>query len=155
MISIQTRRFGKLEVDEGAALEFPQGLPGFEGCGRFAVVERPQLAPVVCLQSLDSPDVCFWAAPARFIDEAYSLEMGSEDLRVLGFEQLAESNDLLCLAILCAPENGPLTANLLAPVVVNLKTRVAVQAVRADNRYSHRHPVRVEAAAEPVERKCW
>jgi flagellar assembly factor FliW len=30
---------------------------------------------------------------------------------------------------------------LLAPVVVNLGTRVAVQAVRADTTYSHRHPI--------------
>jgi flagellar assembly factor FliW len=32
-------------------------------------------------------------------------------------------------------------ANLLAPIVLNARTRVAVQAVRHDQRYSHRHPV--------------
>jgi flagellar assembly factor FliW len=47
----------------------------------------------------------------------------------------------MCLAILTVPKEGPVTANLLAPVVVNLATRVAVQAVRADTMYSHRHPI--------------
>jgi len=33
------------------------------------------------------------------------------------------------------------TANLLAPVVVNLKTRRGLQAIQVDSSYSHQHPV--------------
>ena len=131
-----------LEIEEAAAVDFPQGLPGFESSRRFALLAEPELSPVVCLQSLDSPDFSLWAAPVAAIDPAYSLELSQEDARVLGLDAhglTAAARDILCLAILCAPENGPPTANLLAPVVVNLKTSVAVQAVRSDSRYSHRH----------------
>jgi flagellar assembly factor FliW len=148
MISIQTRRFGKLEMEEGATLEFPQGLPGFEGYRRFVVVEEPRFLPAVRLQSLDSPEVCFWAAPARAIDPEYELELSADDRRVLGLEPALVGEPLLEFAILCAPKSGRLTANLLAPVVVNLKTRMAVQAVRSDRRYSHRHPVAAETLAK-------
>ncbi|HEY7335817.1 MAG TPA: flagellar assembly protein FliW [Bryobacteraceae bacterium] len=144
MISIHTCRFGLLEVDESAILEFPSGVPGFEWSRRFAVVRPPELAPIVCLQSLDSADFCLWAAPVAAIDEFYSLELSAEDSRALDLEK-APRPETLCLAILCAPENGLLTANLLAPVVVNLERRLAVQAVRTDSRYSHRHAIAGEA----------
>ena len=61
-----------------------------------------------------------------------SLELSQEDARVLGLDAhglAAAARDILSLAILCASENGPPTANLLAPVVVNLKASVAAQAV--------------------------
>jgi flagellar assembly factor FliW len=106
-------------------------------------VEQPEFSPIVRLQSLDSEGLCLWAAPVSAINPAYSLEFSPDDARVLGVDarQLsATAREILCLAILCALENGPLTANLLAPVIVILATRIAVQAVRSDNRYSKGRP---------------
>jgi flagellar assembly factor FliW len=74
----------------------------------------------------------------------YALWIAPEDLRTLGLEeenQPVQQASLACLAILTVPAEGPITANLLAPVVVNLATSVGVQAVRADTAYSHRHAV--------------
>ena len=88
--------------------------------------------------------------PVSAIDLAYSLELSPDDARVLGVDARklsATAREILCLAILCAPENGPLTANLLAPVIVNLATRIAVLAVRSDNRYSHWHALAGEETA--------
>ena len=117
-------------------LEFPLGLPGFEDHTRFELVERPGVAPIVFLQSVDSPDLCFLAAPVSAIDPAYELAMTPEDQALL-----ENAHPLLCLAILSVAENGLFTANLLAPVVIDPESRQAVQAVRNDARYSHRHPL--------------
>lgn len=144
MPSVNTRRFGALEYNEASVLTFPYGLPGFDGHPLFTLVEQPEVAPIVFMQSLNSPELCFMAAPVVAIDLDYSLALTPEDLDRLGLPQV-DTADLLCLTLLCAPENGPLTANLLAPVVINRHTRVAVQAVRADSKYSHRHPILVEA----------
>jgi flagellar assembly factor FliW len=40
------------------------------------------------------------------------------------------------------------TANLLAPIVVNLKTHRAIQAIQADSGYSHQHPLLAAAREE-------
>lgn len=136
MAQIETRQFGTIEYDPAAALEFPSGLPGFEEAHRFVLIERPAAAPILFLQSLDSPDLCFPAAPVRAIDPDYELAMTPEDSRLLGAKPTAE---VIALAILTAPEDGTLTANLLAPVVIDRTSRRAVQAVRIDRRYSHRH----------------
>jgi flagellar assembly factor FliW len=117
-------------------LEFPSGLPGFETYTRFVLEHRAEIAPIMVLQSLDSADLCFLAAPVNAIDPAYELAMTAEDQAVLG-----STGEILCLAILSAAKDGPLTANLLAPVVIDARTGRAVQAVRCDSRYSHQHPL--------------
>ncbi len=145
MARILTRQFGLFEYDPAAAIEFPAGLPGFEARRQFVLIERASIAPILFLQSLDSPDLCFPAAPVRAIDPQYELALTADDLRLLGS---GAAEDLIALAILSAPNDGPLTANLLAPVVIDPRSRRAVQAVRMDRRYSHRHPIVKETA-------CW
>lgn len=144
MPQIFSRRFGLLEFDSNALLEFSAGLPGFEDQTSFLVVEDRSTAPIVFLQSCAAPELCFLAAPLAAIDSAYDLVVTPEDLRRLGLDENRQprvNQEVLCLAILSAPENGPLTANLLAPVVIHMVTRRAVQAVRSDSRYSHQHPL--------------
>jgi flagellar assembly factor FliW len=152
MTSIQACRKA-LETDSAdVVLYFPQGLPGFENRQRFIVNEPPSLTPFVCLRSVESPELCLWAAPVHVLDPGYWLEISPEDLAVLGWTKKSapvdgpvdgpvHGKDVLCLAIVCRSQAGFFTANLLAPVVINVKTRMAVQAVRSDNRYSHRHPI--------------
>ncbi len=131
-----TRQFGTIQFEEDSVLQFPSGLPGFENKTRFVLVERPALKPLVVLQSLDSPDLCFFAAPLHAIDRNYRLRMTFDDQRTL-----ALTAEPLSLAILSASESGRWTANLAAPVVINKEAHRAVQAVRADSVYSHRHPL--------------
>ena len=130
----------EIQFDESAVLTFPAGLPGFERATRFVLVEHAEYAPLLSLQCVDRQELCFLAVPVSTLDAAYSLAVNEEDLQRLGLpleRQPLPASEVLCLALLCAPQNGRATANLLAPVVVNLKTRVAVQAVRSDARYSH------------------
>ena len=125
-------------------------MPGFENRTRFVLVEKPAHAPIMFLQSLDLPDLCFLAAPIHLIDPGYELAMIEDDLRRLKLDDTRQpigNSSVVCLALLCAAENGPLTANLLAPVVINVAERLAVQAVRMDSRYSHQHPVPVREAS--------
>jgi flagellar assembly factor FliW len=144
MPQILTRRFGAMDFDESAVLDFPLGLPGFENARRFALVKQPAAAPLVFLQSLDFPELCFVAAPVLSIDPAYQLEMTADDLRELGLAEHCQprlGGQVICLAILSSPENGRPTANLLAPLVIEPASRRAVQAVRIDARYSHQQPL--------------
>jgi flagellar assembly factor FliW len=144
MAEIVTQHFGSLAYDENAVLDFPAGLPGFENQTRFALLQPASSAPVVFLQSLSVPSLCFLAAPVDSIDAGYELSVTSEDLRLLGLNEERPPRlgvEILCLVILTAPENGSLTANLLAPVVIEIRTGRAIQAVRVDSRYSHQHPL--------------
>lgn len=144
---MNTERWGTIAYEPGAEIEFPRGLPGFETRRRFVAVHQPASHPLVFLQSLEEPGLCFLTAPAAAVEPDYRLEIGAEDLDTLGWDldRPPSLKDVLCLAVLTVRENGP-SANLLAPVVVNLSNRVAVQAVSPEPRYSHRHALAPEEA---------
>jgi flagellar assembly factor FliW len=140
-MNMNTTHFGPLAIDESAAVEFPQGLPGFEECRRFAGLEHPAREGLIFLQSLERPDLCLLALPVTALRADYELAISAEDRELLGLEA-AETpvlgRDVAALAILSFAEGEEPTANLLAPVVIHVGTRRAVQAIRPDGRYQVR-----------------
>jgi flagellar assembly factor FliW len=137
MPSLQTEQFGELHYEEDAALVFPRGLPGFEQSRRFVLLDNPDFAPLVHLQSLETGGLCFLALPVRSVDPGYETVLSQEDREALGLDDVQQPT--LDLALLTAAEDGSLSANLLAPIVIHLATQRGVQAVRLDSRYSHQH----------------
>jgi len=131
-----SEQFGELDYSEESLILFPRGLPGFEQCRRFVLIDQPEHAPLIHLQSLENAGVCFLAIPIHCIDPAYDLQLSKEEQ-----DLISPADPLLILALLAATEDGQITANLLAPIVIHLPTRVAVQSVRSDSVYSHEHPV--------------
>jgi len=137
----ETTNFGTIFFAPESVFEFPRGLPGFEERVRFVPVQNPETAPILFLQSLEEPSLCFTTLPILVVDPRYRLHIMEQDLEVLGLPVNHEpriGEDVLCLAVLSIRKTGT-TANLLAPVVVNLKNYKAVQAVSPESCYSHQH----------------
>src|SRR3954452_6120584 len=138
---IETKNFGKISFEAESELEFPCGLPGFDGRKSFVAVTFVESEPLVYLQSLEDPDLCFITMPVLAVDPRYRLKIANEDLGQLGLPSVRQpriGDDVLCLSVLSMYETGP-TANLLAPIVINLKTRRGVQAIAPESAYSHQH----------------
>lgn len=150
MPSIDTPRFGRIDYPDDAVIHFPTGLPAFEADTQFLAIERPDAAPLIFLQSVIHPGLCFLTLPALTIHPGYRLALCAEDLLLLGLpggQQPEIGGDLVCLSILTIPEDGPATANLMAPVVIRRDTRCGIQAIQIDGAYSHRYPVLDRAEA--------
>jgi flagellar assembly factor FliW len=148
MAVAETNNFGSISYDAGSVIEFPRGLPGFEERRLFVALQFQDTAPVVFLQSLEIPGLCFITMPVLAVDPQYRLEMSGEDLGQLELPSNPQpiiGKQILCLTVLSIGEGGP-TANLLAPVVVNLVNLKAVQAVAPDSGYSHQHVMVPEEA---------
>jgi len=144
-----TAHWGPTTVDPSSTIEFPEGLPGFEACRRFVPLQHPGRAGLVFLQSLDQVDLCFLALPVAAVRPDYSLALSADDAAMLGFAEGFHPElgaDVLALAILCLAEGQAATANLLAPVVIDIRSRRAVQAIRPDRRYGCREPLAVGEA---------
>ncbi len=144
MNQIATKYFGQLQYNEDSVVEFPDGIPGFEDQRGFLVVQQPQSKPLVFLQSLSKPELCFIAVPAQAACPDYRLSIPSEDLDALGLPsttQPAIGRDILCLTIISIGDDASITANLLAPLVINLHTRRGRQPIMVESDYSHRHPL--------------
>lgn len=139
---VQTKYFGAIECDSTTVIDFPLGVPGFEGLVQFICLEQPEFRPLVYLQSVADPNICFLTLPAQTIDPAYELEIGSEHAVLLGLQQpTAIGTDLLCLAILSAGQENVPTANLLSPVVIHVRARRGLQVVQVTSQHDWRHPL--------------
>jgi flagellar assembly factor FliW len=145
----ETKSFGRIPYEEDAVLEFPSGLPGFDTRHRFVALDFRESEPLIFLQSLEDPCLCFITLPVLVVDPCYRLEVDAGDLARVGLAATRQpriGEDVLCLAVVAVRETGP-TANLLAPIVVNLANRKAVQAVAPESGYSHQQALVSEEAA--------
>jgi len=153
MPTVDTKYFGTMEYREESVFDFPHGLPAFENERNFVLIERPENQPLVFLQSLSRPNLCFLVFPIWAVDPDYQLGVSREDLEALGLDperQPAQGSDVLVLALVSMRDKFSATVNLMAPIVVNLKTRRAQQAIRQDSLYSYQHVLQPSAA----ERAC-
>ena len=142
MPELLTKYFGSIEYSEQEIVEFAAGLPGFEEESQFLVMEPPDSAPLAFLQSLRLPRLCFLILPMRGIKPDYKLNVTREDLESLGLPTTCQpriGEEIGCFAIIVVAKNGRITANLLAPVIINRGNRRGAQAVRIDSIYSHQH----------------
>jgi flagellar assembly factor FliW len=145
-----TKYHGEIEYSDSDIVQFESGPFGFESNNRFVLLVPHAMAPLVFLQSLSTPGLCFLTLPILVVDRNYKLTLGMEDRKaaVLPLErQPVIGEDVLCLTILTLQQGLPTTANLMAPVVVNLGNRKAVQSISSEGSYSHRHPFTQAAAA--------
>jgi flagellar assembly factor FliW len=162
MPSFNSKDFGKIDYEPGSVLEFSNGIPGFEQRKRFLALTFPHTQPLVFLQSLEDAELCFITLPVLSIDRDYRLTVSEEDLESIGLPARKHQKigprigpkigpkigeDVACLAIVTVERNRNPTANLLAPVVINLKNLKAVQAIAPESNYSHRHALVAEAVA--------
>ena len=141
MPSVETNYLGLTSYDPETIVEFPKGLPGFDERRRFVALQFEDSRPLVFVQSLEDPGLCFITLPVLAVDPQYQLRVNNEDRELVGLavgRPLRIGEDVLCLAVVSIREDGP-TANLLGPVVVNLRNRKAVQTVAPDSGYSHQH----------------
>ena len=142
MPSVDTKYFGVLAYREEAVFEFPRGLPAFEEEHRFVLIEIPENATLVFLQSLQQPELCFLAFPILVADREYRLAVCGEDLEALELDcgrQPTLGSEVLVLALVSLHNGFSATANLMAPIVLNIKTRRGLQAIRQDTLYSHQY----------------
>jgi flagellar assembly factor FliW len=141
---VQTAYFGELQYGDDSVYQFPVGLPGFEDHRLFVLIQRPDVHPLAFLQSLDRIETCFIGMPVRAIHKDYDLRLTEQELADLGFAPASEpriGHDLLCLALIACQEDSAATANLRAPIVINLASNRGIQSIQDIDDYSHRHPV--------------
>ena len=138
-VLVRSDHLGDLDVDEGSVIEVIDGILGFPGATRYAMVPTDETGLYVWLQSVEDPSLSFLAlVPAPFFPD-YAPELDEADQLVLGIES-EEDAQILCLVTV---SDDGFTANLLGPVILHVRDRVARQVVLADGDLSTRAPVSV------------
>lgn len=134
---IQSTRFGQIEIADNELIHFPHALPGFQTEKTFAYLPYQPESPFAFLQSINEPDLAFVIVePFAFFTE-YSFHLEDAIASELG---LSDDNKPRIFNIVRIPEKtDEMTANLLAPIIINWNTRQAMQIVLEKSPYTVRH----------------
>lgn len=136
MAVFRTQHLGDVEYGEESIVEFAGGIPAFPQATSFILIEPPEMSPLLFLQCLSEPALCFLTIPVECLDRDYRLTVMNEELEALG-----PGEDLLRLAILTVAEGKPPTANMMSPVVINRGTRRGRQMIQLSADYSFTQPL--------------
>lgn len=143
-MTIMTKPYGTISVDERQKIFFPQGILGFENLQYYVLLDASQ-QPFYWLQSLDIVDVAFVLIDPRIFCPEYILEVYQEELEEIGIQT---PEVMLDFCIVTIPENSKkMTANLQGPIIINKRTRVGRQSISTNTHRKIRHPILKELSA--------
>lgn len=138
MKKVHTVRFGDLDVDEKSIVHFAQGIPAFEEEHDFVLIPYDEESPYLFLQSCTTPDLAFLMTDPYLFFKDYEFEIDDETEKRLG---LTKPEDVAVYVLLTIPGGSikDMTANLMAPVIINQNTLAAMQLVLEKSSYQTKH----------------
>ncbi len=145
---IETSRFGTVSYSEQEILFFPRGIPAFESKHEWILAGTDDSA-VKWLQSLDDGDLALPVTSPDAVQPDYNARIPEDELYLIGS---VNPQDLALLIVVSIPDSAPwnMTANLRAPILINLKTHKAVQVIALNEDYPIRHMVFPEDVREKM-----
>ena len=138
MIKFSTTRFGEVEIEKSKIIHFEDGLPAFDEEHDFLIVPYEENSPYSFLQSVHTPDLAFLMTSPFVFFPTYEFGLNDDQVEKLGLEK---EEDILLYVLITIPGKNikEMTANLLAPVVINQKNLQAEQVVLTGTQYTTKH----------------
>lgn len=114
-LMIESSRFGRVEIDPGTIVEFPDGLIGLGG-SRYALLSSEPDSPFLWLHSIDDPSLALPVTdPHRFF-ASFAVQLADEDAERLELNDVSEASVYVTVRV--AEELEDFRANLKAPILV-------------------------------------
>ncbi len=136
---ISTSRFGQVELKQEDVLTFPEGLLGFSDLREFVLLDDPNDEIFAWLQSCEAAAIAFPVLEPELFTQQYKANLTKSDMEAL---KLVDQSKARYFSIITIPDDPTqMTANLKAPVVVNIEKKVARQCVLQDNNLAIREPI--------------
>lgn len=127
-----------IEVSEDQLFAFDPPLGGFEENRRFVLIVDEE-SPVEWLQSVDDPDVAFALLEPFLFEPDYAFELADGDAKDLGMESPEDAVVRCILTLRDDPDE--ITANMVAPLVLCLRSHLVRQIVLQDSGQPLRRPI--------------
>ena len=138
IMKVKTDRFGEIEVDEKRIVHFREGIPAFEDEREFVILPYDEESPYYFMQSLRKPELAFLLTMPFLLFPEYEIEIDDATLKDL---DITDQENVSLYALVTIPNGSVryMTANLLAPIVLNTKNMQAKQMVMEKSKYTTKH----------------
>lgn len=130
-MKVDTYLFGSVDVNPEKVITFPNGLVGFEQSKRFMLAHEEDKGPAASytLQSLDDPTLAFQIVDPTTLGFDYDLQLSDAENALLNSPA---PEDVAVMQVLFKQEQdgkAAISANLRAPLLINVRARVGIQKV--------------------------
>ncbi len=114
-LTIESSRFGRVEIDPETVVEFPDGLIGLGG-SRYALLASEADSPFLWLHSVEDPGLALPVTnPERFF-AGYRVELDDDEAERLGLTDT--STAAVYVTVRAAESLQQFSANLKAPILI-------------------------------------
>jgi flagellar assembly factor FliW len=145
MRRIQSDQLGDIAVADEAVIHFLEGIPGFEECHDFVLIEDEEITPFRWLQSLDDGAIAFIVVDPVIIFPGYQVKLGPAETAAIRLTDAKRAQVQVILTISEDPEKT--TANLQGPLLINAEKNLGCQVLLTRSLYETRYPVMQGLAA--------
>ncbi len=150
-IKINSTKFGELEIDKNVIFNFVGPIIGFEDLKEFALIDYKPDSPFKWLQSIEEMDLAFPVTLCSFFGIDYKFDIPDDEAQKLGIENV---DDVFVCNIANIPASNPhdATINMLAPLVMNISNKKAMQIILKNTNFEVRYKLFQKADTE--EKEC-
>ncbi len=137
-ILIKTTKFGEIEIDKNAIFDFVSPIIGFKNLKQYTIIDYKPDSPFKWLQSIEDMDLAFPITLCSFFGINYQFDIPDEEAQLLEIES---ADDVFVCNIANIPSSNPqgATINMLAPIIINLKNKKAMQIILKNTDFEVRH----------------
>ncbi len=122
---IRTLHFGELTIEDYHVFLFPNGILGFENLREFVLISDESTLPFKWLINLEEPNIGFPLISPWFLDLDYRPGKQFEGERKVLFAVVTLEDD-----------DGNMTANLKAPIILDVDNQSGEQVILPADKYS-------------------
>lgn len=122
-------------------VRFAHGLVGCPDWREFVLRERDDLPGIWTLELLGADARAFTLLDVRDAEPAFFERLSADDAAALAAYGVGAHDDVRVFCTLTFHARGALSANLLGPLVIDLRHATGAQLVLASSPWTTRHPV--------------
>ena len=137
-VVINTSKFGEVEIDKNAIFNFISPIIGFNDLKEYTIIDYKPDSPFKWLQSMEDMDLAFPVTLCSFFGIDYQFDIPDEEAQRL---EITSGDDVFVCNIANIPSSNPqgATVNMLAPIVINIVNKKAMQIVLKNTEFEVRH----------------
>lgn len=137
---VNTKAYGKIEINDGQELYFSAGIMGFENLKNYALLDSEQ-QPFFWLQSLDVREIAFVLINPFLFRPTYNPKVADEDYKSIALAKDDKENTVIFTIVTIPDKSEDMTANLQGPIIINKLNKTAIQSICNNSEYQVKHRI--------------
>ena len=118
---------------------FPEGLLGFQHIKEYVFILNDKVKPFMFMHALDGSDMCFVCVESFMICPTYQIKL--PDGLVSALEIETQEDVLLLNLVTVRQKIEDISANMVSPIVINIKKRLGRQMIVENSEFQMRYKI--------------